>query len=65
MDIIEKIINDFEKRNVEKMYFNTWEYNIERGDAYKFKDKGYELIYNGFNSHDCCTQFTIKKLSEV
>ncbi len=64
MDIIEKVIDEFEKRNVEKMHFDTWQYRIEQSDAYKFKDRGYELIYNGFNSHDCCSQFTIKRLSK-
>lgn len=62
MDLIEKIIDKFEASNVKEMHFDTWQYKIEKTDAPKFENKGYELIYNGFNSHDCCSQYTIKRI---
>lgn len=61
-EVLVKLINDFEKTGRDYMHFNTWDYNISVYDDRDLARKGYELVYQGFNSHDCCSQFTIKKM---
>ncbi|MGL4335855.1 MAG: hypothetical protein ACRCST_03100, partial [Turicibacter sp.] len=63
MEVLQKLIDTFNKKDVEFMHFNSWQFNVD--DCYMtykgeeiLHENNLKIIYHGFNSHDCCSQFT-------
>ena len=61
---IDRLIKDFEEKGLDRMHFNSWDYRILRSDDMELSKRGYNLIYQGFNNHDCCSQFTIERAAK-
>lgn len=45
MEDMFKVINEFEARGVERMYFNNHQFDIEKDEVEDFEEYGYKVEY--------------------